>query len=450
MLRALLVEDDRVLLPALVEIVEREGFSVSVADSLAQARVLARELQPQLLLVDFFLPDGSGMELVAELSAETTMRIILITGHASMDSAVEALRLRTFDYLTKPLDMDRLQRVLRHVRLEALHTDTAGLVTADGAPAVFGPLVGGSVAMGNLYRIIEKVAPTDASVLIYGESGTGKDLVGRVMHELSTRRDRPYLALNCGALTPALIGSELFGHEKGSFTGANRRHIGYFERASGGTLFLDEVTEMPADLQVNLLRVLETGKLVRLGGDREIEVDVRVIAATNRKVDAAMVNGAFRKDLFFRLAGFPIDVPPLRERDGDIELLARHFLAALNRENDTRRFLDAAAVATLNAYSWPGNVRELKHHIMRAYVMCGADRMTAADLQVSDEEWQQSLDGTSSFMVGDSLEDVERKLIYATLKCFRGNKRRTAQALGLSLKTIYNRLNQYERDGISG
>lgn len=449
MLRALLVDDDEVFAPAIAEIIRQEGFEVTLAGSLAEARAAVRALRPGLLLVDLALPDGSGLDLVREY-ADGNLHIILITGYASLDSAIAALRMRTIDYLTKPLDLERLRHLLMRVRLQVDHKDTLRLIDADGNPAAFGPLVGSSDAMRKLYTLIEKVAPTEASILVCGESGTGKDLVGRAIHELSRRRSRPYLALNCGALPPTLIGSELFGHEKGSFTGANRRHIGYFERASGGTLFLDEVTEMPAELQVNLLRVLETGRLVRLGGSREIEVDVRVIAATNRRPDSIIAEGRFRKDLFFRLSGFPINVPPLRARDGDIELLARYFLSVLNRDNNTRKTISDDAVAKLTEYQWPGNVRELKNHIARAYVMCSGTEVTQACFPKLLEEWEQTPDGAQAFTVGETLEDVERRLIYATLAYFNGNKRRTAESLGISLKTVYNRLCQYEnREGVS-
>ena len=443
MLRALLVDDDEVFAPAIAEIIRQEGFEVTVAGTLAEARSVIRTVRPGLLLVDLALPDGSGLDLVRE-HTDSNLHIILITGYASLDSAIEALRMRTIDYLTKPLDLDHLRRLLMRVRLQADHKDTIRLIDPAGNPAAFGPLVGSSDAMRKLYTLIEKVAPTEASILVCGESGTGKDLVGRAIHELSRRRNRPYLALNCGALAPTLIGSELFGHEKGSFTGANRRHIGYFERASGGTLFLDEVTEMPAELQVNLLRVLETGRLVRLGGSREIEVDVRVIAATNRRPETIVAEGQFRKDLFFRLSGFPINVPPLRARGGDIELLARYFLSALNRDNNTRKTLADDAVAKLNEYAWPGNVRELRNHIARAYVMCSGSEITQSCFPKLLEEWEQAPDGAQAFTVGETLEDVEKRLIYATLAYFNGNKRRTAESLGISLKTVYNRLCQYE------
>lgn len=443
MQRALLVDDDEVFAPAVAEIIRQEGFDVTVAASLSEARIAARNIRPSLLLVDLALPDGSGLELVRE-HADTDAHIILITGYASLDSAIEALRMRTIDYLTKPLDIDHLRRLLMRIRLQAEHKDTIRLIDGAGNHAAFGPLVGTSEAMRKLYMLIEKVAPTEASVLICGESGTGKDLVGRAIHELSRRRNRPYLALNCGALAPSLVGSELFGHEKGSFTGANRRHIGYFERASGGTLFLDEVTEMPVELQVNLLRVLETGKLVRLGGNREIDVDVRVIAATNRKSDTIISEGQFRKDLFFRLSGFPINVPPLRARNGDVELLSRYFLSVLNRDNNTRKVLTEDAISKLSGYAWPGNVRELRNHIARAYVICGGEEISQACFPELDEEWEQPPDGAQAFTVGETLDDVEKRLIYATLAYFNGNKRRAAESLGISLKTIYNRLCLYE------
>jgi DNA-binding NtrC family response regulator len=442
MLRALLVDDDDVFVPAIAEIIRQEGFNVTTAGTLAEARSVLLSLKPSLLLVDLALPDGSGLDLARESQDASGTHVILITGYASLDSAIEALRLKTYDYLTKPLDLDHLRNLLMHVRLQADHKDTLRLIDASGKPAAFGPLVGASEPMRKLYSIIGKVAPTETSVLIYGESGTGKDLVGRSIHELSARRDRPYLALNCGALAPTLIGSELFGHEKGSFTGANRRHIGYFERASGGTLFLDEVTEMPAELQVNLLRVLETGRLMRLGGNREIEVDVRVIAATNQKPGAVISTGEFRKDLFYRLSGFTINVPPLRERADDIELLARYFISVMNRKNNTRCVLSEDAIEKLKAYDWPGNVRELRNQIERAYVMCHGDELASACIPELSEEWNRAPVGTSAVTVGDSLEEVEHMLIKATLDYYKGNKRRAAKSLGISLKTIYNRLNK--------
>ncbi|MHB8471621.1 MAG: sigma-54-dependent transcriptional regulator [Gammaproteobacteria bacterium] len=442
MLDVLLVDDDTAFITAAAELIRAEGFNVAVAASLAEARAAVQPDFFHLVLVDLILPDGSGLELVVELSAVPATKVVLITGYASVDSVIEAVRMRVMDYLTKPLDIAHLRRLLMRVKLQQAHDDIT-LISADGSPANFGPLIGTSPKMRELYAVIEKVATTDVPVLICGESGTGKDLVGRAIHELSGRSDRQYLALNCGVLAPTLVGSELFGHERGSFTGASRQHKGYFERASGGTLLLDEVTEMAPDLQVHLLRVLETGTVIRLGGSREIKVDVRVIAATNRRPEEVVGTGKFRKDLFFRLSGFPITVPPLRERNGDIELLARHFLSLLNREYGTRKTLSAAASQRLQNHTWPGNVRELRNAIERAYVVSSAQEIGEKDIADLENMWSQAASEAPAFTVGSTLEDVERELIYAALRYFGGNKQRAAQSLGISLKTVYNRLNKY-------
>lgn len=443
MLHALLVDDDAGFTPAAAELIRQEGFEVDIASSLSEAHERLRSRRPHLVLVDLVLPDGSGLDLVRDMAQSPATKIVLITGHASVASAIEALRTRALDYLTKPLDLEHLRRLLMLVRLQQTHRDIIPLIGRNGGSASFGPLVGASDTMREMYTLIEKVAPTEATVLLCGESGTGKDLAGRAIHELSARRHRPYLALNCGALAPTLVGSELFGHERGSFTGANRQHKGYFERASGGTLFLDEITEMAPDLQVHLLRVLETKKLVRLGGDKEINVDVRVIAATNRRPEERIAAGKFRKDLFFRLSGFPINVPPLRDRKGDVEVLARYFLGLLNREYSTHKRLSEAALRRLTEYDWPGNVRELRNAIERSYVMTTGGEILEESLRDLRDGWGYNDDDSSSFAVGDSLDDVERKLISATLQYFNGNKRKTAQSLGISLKTIYNRLVRY-------
>lgn len=442
MLDVLLVDDDTAFITAAAELIRAEGFNVAVAASLAEARAAVQAEFFHLVLVDLILPDGSGLELVVELSTVPATKVVLITGYASVDSVIEAVRMRVMDYLTKPLDLVHLRRLLMRVKLQQAHDDIT-LISPDGSPANFGPLIGTSPQMRELYAIIEKVATTDVPVLICGESGTGKDLVGRAIHELSSRSDRQYLALNCGVLAPTLVGSELFGHERGSFTGASRQHKGYFERASGGTLLLDEVTEMAPDLQVHLLRVLETGTVVRLGGSREIKVDVRVIAATNRRPEDVVAAGKFRKDLFFRLSGFPITVPPLRERDGDIELLARHFLSLLNREHGTRKTLSPAASQRLQAHTWPGNVRELRNAIERAYVVASGQEIDEKDIADLENMWSEGAAEAPAFTVGSTLEDVERELIYAALRYFGGNKQRAAQSLGISLKTVYNRLNKY-------
>jgi DNA-binding NtrC family response regulator len=292
--------------------------------------------------------------------------------------------------------------------------------------------------MQKLYRLIDKVAPTDTTVLIAGESGTGKELVANSIHLLSGRRGNAFVPINCGAIPSNLIEAELFGHERGSFTGAVRTHKGYFERAADGTLFLDEITEMPIEMQVKLLRVLETGRFYRVGGDQEIKARARVIAATNQRPETAVGNGRLREDLWYRLSVFPIDVPPLRERDEDVELLAQHFLDELNLESGTTKVLAASVPTLLRTYPWPGNVRELQNALQRAFIM--ADREVEIGCsQAVNLELQEHL----NFRVGTPLAEVEREMILATLSHQRGNKRKAAEALGVSLKTLYNRLNEY-------
>jgi DNA-binding NtrC family response regulator len=307
----------------------------------------------------------------------------------------------------------------------------------------FGTLYGSSPAMARLYQQIEKVAVTDATVLLVGESGTGKELIARTIHQTSPRHDETFVAVNCGAIPAHLIEAALFGHEKGSFTGAARQQIGYFEHASRGTLFLDEITEMPADMQVKLLRVLESGAFLRVGGDEEVKVDVRLIAATNRDLESALRQGSLRADLMYRLAVFPVRVPPLRERNGDIELLAQHFLQTLNENDKTQKSFSRRSLETIRSYSWPGNVRELKNVIQRAHILC-SDTLVIEDC-VSDLSTRKPTvrEGCLNFFVGTPLAEAQREIILATLKHFGGNKRLTAQALGISLKTLYNRLKEY-------
>ncbi|MGH6750674.1 MAG: sigma-54-dependent transcriptional regulator, partial [Bradyrhizobium sp.] len=366
---ALLVEDDRASLEALTELVEAEGFTVSGAGEAAAARAVLASGAVDVLLTDLMLPDGSGLDLLQE-AAGAGVAVVLITGHASVDTAVEALRLGAADYLTKPVDIARLKTILANVlRTRELQAEVGTLRGELRRLGRFGPLVGGSEAMGAVYDLIGRVAPTDATVFVIGESGTGKEVVAAAVHGLSRRRKGAFVPVNCGAMSPSLIESTLFGHEKGSFTGADRLHRGYFEQASGGTLFLDEVTEMPIELQVKLLRVLETGTVTRLGGEQSIAVDVRVIAATNRVPEQAVREGRLREDLWYRLNVFPIALPPLRQREGDIVALAQHFLTELNQTNGASKRWSAAAHDVLQRHAWPGNVRELKNLVHRAFIM---------------------------------------------------------------------------------
>jgi two-component system response regulator HydG len=317
--------------------------------------------------------------------------------------------------------------------------------------------LGNSVAMQEVFRLIERVGPTEASVLLTGDSGSGKELAAQMIHECSPRRGRPFIAINCGAIPAGLIEAELFGYEKGSFTGAVRAHAGVFERANGGTLLLDEVTEMPLDMQTRLLRVLESRKFYRVGANTEYTSDVRVIAATNRCPLSAVQAGQLREDLLYRLAVFPIDMPPLRDRGDDVELLANHFLAELNAQSMTQKRLSAHARMTLVQHSWPGNVRELKNCIERAFIL-GDSVLELAPLIQNGSRGDQSSSGHQvvnngsaadrdrlEIRVGSRIYDMERSLIEATLDYFKGNKRRAADALGCSLKTLYNKLNGYSQ-----
>ncbi|MEO5763697.1 MAG: sigma-54 dependent transcriptional regulator [Casimicrobiaceae bacterium] len=316
------------------------------------------------------------------------------------------------------------------------------------APALgrFGPLYGSSAAMQEIYQRIDKVAPTSATVLITGESGGGKELVARTIHERSRRSRGPFIAINCGAIPANLIEAELFGHEKGAFTGATRTRGGCFERAEGGTLLLDEITEMSLEMQVRLLRVLETGCYNRVGGDLELRNDVRIIAATNRDPHQAVRDERLREDLLYRLAVFPIVLPPLRDRDGDAELLAEHFLQLFNAESGTEKRLSRTAIGTIRTHHWPGNVRELRNAVHRAFIM--ADDVVEMDLAGLA---CPPLEGECLRVpIGTSLAEMERQAIFATLDHCAGNKRRAAEILGVSLKTLYNRLAAYQSEPPAG
>ena len=439
----LLVDDDPEALEWLSELAKGEGFSVAQADCLRAARIHMSRLQPDVLLTDLQLPDGQGIELVKDLESRESTEVILITGHASVESAVQALRLGASDYLVKPVDVERLRAILRRVpRTGELRAEIGELREELRKLGRYGHLLGSSPPMQKLYDQIGRVAPTSATVMLIGESGTGKELAAQTIHEMSRRKRAPFLPLNCGAVSPNLIESELFGHEKGSFTGADRQHKGYFERAHGGSLFLDEITEMPQELQVKLLRVLETGSFQRVGTTTAIAADVRLIAATNRNPEQAVADGKLREDLYHRLNVFPIAMPPLRDRGTDIELLAQHFLDVLNRQESASKSFAPATIAALYGHAWPGNVRELKNYAQRAFIL--ADEVIDANLAPATVTSRESAP-LLSVRVGTTLEDVSRRLIEATLaEC--GSKRKAADMLGISLKTLYNRLAAYKEE----
>ena len=444
MLHALLVDDDNDFLTGLAEITEQEGFGVMLAHSLEEARECIARGPVDLVVIDLMLPDGKGIGLLKELKDTTRSDVIIISGMATVDSAIDALRLGALDYLTKPLDLRRMKAVLANVvRVRSLKEEVGTLRGELRKLGRFGQLIGVSPSMQAVYDLIAKAAPTDATVLITGRSGTGKELVAQTIFELSARRHRPFLPLDCGAISPTLIESELFGHERGSFTGATQLRRGYFERASGGTLFLDEITEMPIDLQVKLLRVLESGTLTRVGGDAPISVDVRLIAASNRVPKEAVQAGRLREDLFYRLNVFPIVLPPLCDREGDVLLLAERFVESLNAAEGTAKRLSAAARECIQTYPWPGNVRELKNQLNRAFIM-SEDTIELGDLQSEAAPAATLTPGAKQAPdMGASLDNAERQHILATLEHCGGDKKKAAGILGISLKTLYNRLNQY-------
>jgi two-component system, NtrC family, response regulator AtoC len=445
----LIVDDDANTRAALAELATAEGFTAGTAGDLREARIQMGRLRPDVVLVDLKLPDGNGMELFEHLDSAAAMEIILITGHASVESAVQALRSGASDYLVKPVNPQRVKAILSRVpRTGDLKAEIGSLRGELRRLGRFDGMLGRSPAMQALYDQIARVAPTEATVFLIGESGTGKELAAKTIHDLSRRRRQAFFPVNCGAISPNLIESEMFGHEKGSFTGADRQHKGYFERANGGTLFLDEITEMPIELQVKLLRALETGRFLRVGAHQELETDVRVITATNRDPEEAVADKKLRADLYHRLNVFPVTLPPLRDRAGDIELLAQYFLDQLNATHGTEKRFAPPAPASLAEQPWPGNVRELKNAIERAFILAdatldlnGAAPRAAAASGIAPP-------ATVTVPVGTSLDEADRRLILATLEQCGGVKKVAAQVLGVSLKTLYNRLEEYRAQGI--
>ncbi len=442
---ALLVDDDLVYASALAELIEQEDYEVRTCANVREALEHLADNVPDVVLVDLLLPDGSGMELVHKVESQALhTRVFVITAHAELDSTVAALRAGVEDYLTKPLDLQHLRQCLRAAKAET-SPPSGPLACPPASLDGLGPLIGSSAAMRELYAAIQKAAPTNMSVFLSGESGTGKELAASAIHACSDRSDNPFLAINCGAVPANLIATELFGHERGAFTDARSQHKGYFERADGGTLFLDEITEMPLELQVQLLRVLENRCVTRVGGLREIPVNVRIIAATNRNPRTAVSQGHLREDLLFRLMAFPITIAPLRRRLGDIAILAERFLRQHNEENGTRKTLAPEALRFLESYSWPGNVRELKNAIGHAYILAD-DSLQPAHFPQGVEPIIEEEGSSLQCLPGTPIDQFEKRFILATLDHHNGNKRRTAETLGISLKTLYNRLNEYRAE----
>ncbi len=443
MARVLLVDDEPDFVQSASEMLRLHGHDVRTADTLANARRVLDSQSPDVLLLDLMLPDGNGLELLEELAEnhQAIERVVLITGHPGIKSQIKNLSGPSVSYLTKPIDSRELMGLLRE-----LERSDQGQEPEDVA-LHFGLLVGETPQMQAVYNQIEKIGATDSAVLILGETGTGKELVAEAIHRVSNRTGE-FVAVNCGSLSRELAGSELFGHEKGSFTGATRQHSGFFQRAHTGTLFLDELTEMPAELQPHFLRVLETRCVLPVGSEKEVPVETRVVAATNRVPTEAIQNKALRKDLYYRLSVFPINLPPLHSRRPDIPLLANHFLSELARRYGPERWLSEKSMKRLEAYHWPGNVRELRHVIHRAFILSDSEdgELELPERFESPFGQQNRLEG---LQVGRSIRDIERELIMRTLAHFDGDKRAAAEILGISLNTLYNRLHVYEQEKAS-
>ena len=451
---ALVVDDEPDSAETTAMLISSEGFTVATAGSLRDARRQIALQEPDIVLLDLKLPDGSGMELLQDLKSLPNTEVVLVTGHASLETSIQALRLGAADYLVKPMSLTQLKGILSRVmKPAALKAEAKNMLETLDQVGHFGQLWGRSGVMRTVYRQIERVAETSVTVFITGESGTGKEVVARTVHDLSRRRTKPFLAVNCGAISPHLIESEIFGHEKGSFTGADRQHQGFFERASGGTLFLDEITEMPLDLQVKLLRVLESGTFMRVGSTQVLETDVRMIAATNRSPMQAVSSGKLREDLLYRLNVFPIHLPALRERGEDVPLIAAHFLDQISeREGNAKRFSPDAMVQ-LSHHGWPGNVRELRNVVYRAYVMATDTTIHDPCLPGAENDAKPVVQAASggvpmiTVRIGTPLAEIDRQVTLATLDHLGRHKERTAATLGISLKTLYNRLKEYSNSG---
>ncbi|HUP89965.1 MAG TPA: sigma-54 dependent transcriptional regulator, partial [Longimicrobiales bacterium] len=446
--RLLIADDERNIAEGLQMLLEEEGYAVDTATDGDEAWQKASEGAYGLVLADLKMPGMDGLELFARMREEgLDSEIIIITGKGTVTSAVDAMRNGAYDYLTKPLDLERLKALIPRA-LEKYQVKTANrhLQMQLESLTRYGEMLGQSDEMRHIYNIIDAVAPSNASVLIVGESGTGKELVARALHQKSTRKKGPFVALNCGAFPREILENELFGHEKGAFTGAINEKAGMFELANDGTLFLDEVAEMEPDIQVKFLRALEQRAFRRLGGKKEIEVDIRVVAATNKNTDDAMREGKLREDLYHRLAVIPMHLPPLRERGGDVRILAEEFLQRFSKEQEKNisGFSDGA-LQYIEMYRWPGNVRELKNAIERAVILARAEQIEVSDLQprhlaVSEKEVH--------IPVGTSLEDTERVVTLKTFAFTSGDHAKTATILGVKEKELRQKLLEYLKEPV--
>jgi DNA-binding NtrC family response regulator len=448
--KVLIVEDEENERTGLAELISAWGYRAETARDGAEGLERVTNWSPSIVVTDLKMPRMGGLELLERLASDgQTMAVVVVTAQGSIDSAVQAMRMGAYDYITKPIDTDRLRTILQNAstllgtRVE-LEVTRRKLRDAGS----LGTLVGPSKKMQEIFHLIEMVAPSTASVLITGASGTGKELVARTVHDLSPRRNKPFVPINCAAIPETLIESEIFGHEKGAFTGALERRTGCFELAEGGTLLLDEIGEMPVATQAKLLRVLEDRKLRRLGSKVETTVDVRVLAATNKVPEEAVARGELRNDLYYRLNVFNIHMPPLREHKEDVPELVERLLGEMSEKHGRKVAVVSEAVLNLfHNYSWPGNVRELRNTLERAVIVCDGAVIETKHLPPG---FGQTMVRTSPedpdavrLGVGTTVEEAERLLILKTLAATSNNKTRAAEILGISLKTLHNKLKEY-------
>ena len=448
--RVLIVEDDPATRVGLAELVSAWGFQTDVAANGEEAMDKVTTFRPAIIVSDLVMPRMGGLDLLRALKDQLSdLTIILLTAQGTVDSAVEAIKEGAYDYLSKPVDPSRLRILLQKAveRQETLR-EVRNLRRQLRDQGSFGRIIGNSPSIRAIYRVIEQAAPTSASVLIWGESGTGKELAAQTIHELSPRASFPFVAINCAAIPETLLESEIFGHEKGAFTGAHDRRTGVFELAHRGTLFLDEIAEMQPATQVKLLRVLQERSFRRLGGRQEQTVDVRVIAATNQNPTEAVKAGRLREDLYYRLNVFAIEIPPLRERREDVPLLIQRFLNEFNATNEKAvRGVDQDAMQILEQYPWPGNIRELRNVIERATILTDTEFIGTRNLPPLLVTRGEEALPNIMLTPGTTVDEAERRLIVLTLDHMHNNKTRAAEVLGISLKTLHNKLNRMKEDG---
>ncbi|MDQ2937664.1 MAG: sigma-54 dependent transcriptional regulator [Acidobacteriota bacterium] len=461
--RILIAEDETNLRMVLQKELERLGYRVQAAPDGEAALRKLEESNVDVLLCDINMPRIDGMEVLRRVHERPNPpEVIMLTGQATVETAVEAMKLGAYDYLTKPYRITELDvRVKQAAEKRRLRVDNLRLREQLARQSGLPEIVSVSDAMKEAVRLVERVAPSEASVLITGESGTGKELIAHAIHRLSTRAEGSFIDINCAAFQESLLESELFGYEAGAFSGAKGRKLGLIELADGGTLFLDEVTELPAQLQAKLLRAIETRTFFRVGGVRKVEVNVRIVAATNRNLDSVVADGSFRSDLLYRVNGFQIDLAPLRERPEDIEPLARHLLNDVG--GTTPPELEPQALDALRSYSWPGNVRQLKNCLERAVILANNGRITVSELPpevvrppvpmplaaVSSQPGMPTEYAPIASSSPTSLRDVERQQILSALEQTGWHRGKTAEILGISPSTLYRRLRDYnlERRG---